>query len=281
MNPRTRRILFSLAVLVWSGVLLYFHGSGRNSRYLAPDFRPLALLGGLGLAVLGGCNLLTAGKTATCGHDHGGGADDPHDHETSDLHPLVAFLLMVVPLALAVAWTKDEFSAHTLARKGLYDPPADLQAAMLAAKIPPLTREIIARQYPPTPDGYHPLSLIELFFATGDREMQGVLEGLKVETEGRWMEERTHNPNGTRKRLYRLFITCCIADSRVVPIVLEYATPPPEYLENDWVKVAGTMHFEQVDGVVQAVLLAERTLAAEPPFEESFMRKDKLLPRTW
>jgi uncharacterized repeat protein (TIGR03943 family) len=282
MNPRTRRILFSLAVLVWSGILLYFYGSGRIARYLAPDFRPLALLGGLGLAVLGLFTLLTAGQPAACGHDHGDGdgdgPDEPHDHETSDLHPLVALLLMVVPISLSAAWTKDEFSAATLERKGLYDSPADLQAALLAAKIPPLTRELIAERYPATPDGYHPLSLIELFFATGDREMQGVLEGLKVETEGRWMEEKNNNPNGTRKRLYRLFLTCCIADSRAIPIVLEYGGTPPEYPENDWVKVAGVMQFKQEDGIMQAILVVERTLAANPPYEESFLRKNHLLP---
>lgn len=277
MNPRLRRILFSLAVLVWSAVMLYFHSSGRITRYLAPDFRPLVLGGGLGLAVLGLFNLLTAGHAAACGHDHGD-ADECHDHESGDLHPLLACVLMVVPIALSVAWTRDEFSASSLARKGLYDSPAELQASVLA-KIPPLTRELIAERYPATPDGYHPLSLIELFFASGDREMQGVLDGLKVETEGRWMEERNHNPNGSRKRLYRLFLTCCIADSQAIPIILEYGKTPPEYPENDWVKVAGVVKFEMADGVIQPVLAVERTLAADPPYEESFLRKNHMLPR--
>ena len=71
MSPKTHRILFSLAVLAWSGVLLYFHASGRINKYLAPDFRPLAFAGGLGLAVLGLFNLLTAGQNADCGHDPG------------------------------------------------------------------------------------------------------------------------------------------------------------------------------------------------------------------
>lgn len=277
MNPRARRILFSLAVLVWSGVMLYFHASGRINRYLAPDFRPLVLMGGLGLAVLGLFNLLTAGQSAACGHDHGPD-EDAHDHESSDLHPLLAFALMVVPVLCSAAWTRDEFSAASLTRKGLYDSPGDLQTSLIV-NLPPLTRELIAQRYPATPDGYHPLSLIELFFATGDREMQGVLEGLKVETEGRWMEERANNPNGTRKRLYRLFLTCCVADSRAIPIVLEYGKPPPEYPENDWVKVAGTMKFQMEDGALQAVLHVDRTLAADPPYEETFLRKNHMLPR--
>jgi uncharacterized membrane protein YcgQ (UPF0703/DUF1980 family) len=102
--------------------------------------------------------------------------------------------------------------------------------------------------------------------------MQSVIDGLKIETEGRWIEEKMRNPNGTRRRLYRLFMTCCAADSRAIPIVLEFGQTPPELPENGWVKVAGTMRFLLEDGVIQPVLKAERALAAEPPFEESFMR---------
>jgi uncharacterized repeat protein (TIGR03943 family) len=272
MKPQTRRILFSLAVLVWSAVLLYFHASGRINKYLAPDFRPIAFVGGLGLAVLGLFNLLTAGQTTDCGHDHG---DDgsPHDHEASDVNPLAALLLMIAPVALSVAWTKDEYSAAALSRKGLYDSPSESASPFLAAALPPLTREEIEKSHRKTSDGFYEFSLMELFFATGDRELQTAIDGLKVETEGRWVEEKSSNPHGTRKRLYRLFITCCAADSRAIPIVLEFGKTPPVFPENGWVKVAGTMRFPLEEGVLQPVLFVERALAAEPPYEESFLRK--------
>jgi uncharacterized repeat protein (TIGR03943 family) len=271
MNPRLRRILFSLAVLIWSATLLYFHASGRINKYLAPDFRPIAFAGGLGLAVLGLFNLLTAGQSAACGHDHGD-ADAAHDHETSDMHPVTALLLMILPVAFSVAWTKDEYSAAALSRKGLYDSPADMNTSFLAAAMPPITREEIEKSHRKTPDGFFEFNLMELFFATGDRELQSVIDGLKVETEGRWIEEIQRNPNGTRKRLFRLFITCCAADSRAIPIILEFGKTPPEFPENGWVKVAGTMRFPLEDGVLQPVLEVERALAAEPPYEESFLR---------
>jgi len=271
MNPRLRRILFSLAVLIWSATLLYFHASGRINKYLAPDFRPIAFAGGLGLAVLGLFNLLTAGQSADCGHDHGD-ADAAHDHETSDMHPVTALLLMILPVACSVAWTKDEYSAAALSRKGLYDSPADMNTSFLAAAMPPITREEIEKSHRKTPDGFFEFNLMELFFATGDRELQSVIDGLKVETEGRWIEEIQRNPNGTRKRLFRLFITCCAADSRAIPIILEFGKKPPEFPENGWVKVAGTMRFPLEEGVLQPVLEVERALAAEPPYEESFLR---------
>lgn len=272
MNPRTRRILFSLAVLLWSAALLYFYSSGRINKYLAPDFRPICFGGGIGLAVLGLFNLLTAGQRADCGHDHGG-EDDPHDHESGDMHPLTAVALMLVPLGLSVAWTKDEYSAAALSRKGLYDAPSAVTSPFLASSMPALTREELEKSHRKTADGFLQFSLMELFFSSGDRELQTLIDGLKVETEGRWIEEKNNNPDGTRKRLYRLFITCCAADSRAIPIVLEFGKIPPQFAENDWVKVSGTMRFPLEEGLIQPVLNVENVIAAEPPYEESFMRK--------
>jgi hypothetical protein len=94
MNVKLQRIVFSLVVLTWAAVLLYFFGSGRIVKYLAPDFRPLVLYGGLGLAVLGLFVLLTAGEKSSCGHDHSEG--DPHDHEASDMNPFTSMALMLV-----------------------------------------------------------------------------------------------------------------------------------------------------------------------------------------
>lgn len=272
MTPRNRRILSSVAVLVWSAVLLYFYSSGRINNYLAPDFRLISFAGGLGLAVLGLFNLLTAGEKADCGHHHGG-EDDPHDHDSGDMHPLTAFLLMIVPVLLSVAWTKDQYSVAALSRKGLYDSPAAAAMPFLASSLPVLSREEIENSHRKTADGFLEFSLMELFFSSGDREMQTLLDGLKVETEGRWMDEKTRNPDGSRKRLYRLFMTCCAADSRAIPIILEFGKTPPEFPENGWVKVAGTMRFPLEEGAIQPVLEVERAVAAEVPYEESFMRK--------
>lgn len=271
MNPILRRISFSLAILVWGGVILYFYTTGRINAYLAPDFRPLALCGGLGLLVLGLFNLATAKEKADCGHDHGCDASG-HDHESCDIHPLLALLIMVVPIGLSVAWTQDKYSIAALSRKGLYDTPGTLTASMLGQDLPPLTREEIEKTHSRTEDGYFEFNLMELYFAAGDREMQSAIEGLQVETQGRWMQEKLNNDAGTRKRLYRLFMTCCVADSRAIPIILEFGTTPPQREENEWIKVGGTMRFILEDGIIQPVLHVERSDIAPPPFEETFLR---------
>jgi uncharacterized repeat protein (TIGR03943 family) len=269
MNPTLRRVLFSLSVLLWAGAILYFYGSGRMMHYLVSDFRPIALVGGLGLAVMGSFNLLTSRRTASCGHDHA----DEHDHEGGDMNPFASLILMVAPVGLSMIWTIDEFSQATLARKGLYDDaPNPTENAFFSTMLPPLTMEEIEKGHRRTADGYLEFNLMELFFATGDRELQGLLNGLQIETEGRIVMEKVNNPYGTRMRLYRIFMTCCAADSRAIPIVLEFGKEPPVLPENGWVKVAGKMTFPEENGTLQAVLEVDRATAAEAPPEDKFMR---------
>lgn len=72
-------------LLLWGGVMLYFHISGRLVHYLPPDgiFRPMALTAGIGLLVLGIFNLATIGQEGAdcCGHDHDHDCGHDHDHD--------------------------------------------------------------------------------------------------------------------------------------------------------------------------------------------------------
>lgn len=266
-----RRVVFSLSVLLWAAVMIYFYESGRIVKYLAPDFRPIALAGGLGLAVLGLFNLLTAFREVDCGHDHGEGEE--HDHEGGDMNPLASLILMTLPVGFSAVTTTDSFSQATLARKGLYENVQPSDTPFLASAFPAPTREEIENTHSKTADGYLQFSLMELFFATGDRELQDVIGGMQIETEGRIVMEKNDNPNGTRMRLYRMFMTCCIADSRAIPIILEFGKEPPLLPDNGWVKVAGTMTFPEENGTLKAVLEVTRATAADVPSEEKFLRR--------
>ena len=69
-------------LLLWGGVMLYFFVSGRVAAYLPPDgiFRPMVLVSGIGLLILGVFNLATMGsEDGGCG-DHDCGRDHEHDH---------------------------------------------------------------------------------------------------------------------------------------------------------------------------------------------------------
>lgn len=81
--------LVSVALLfLWGAVLLYFYASGRIAHYLPPDgiFRPMVLVAGIGLVIVGLFNLATTQYAAAdcCGHDHDVGCG--HDHGHKDEH---------------------------------------------------------------------------------------------------------------------------------------------------------------------------------------------------
>lgn len=268
MNPKLQRVIFSIALIAWGAVLVYFYASGRITKYLAPDFRPLTLGGGLGLLVVGFFNLLTANQQASCGHEHG--PEDTHDHESLDVHPLAAFLILLLPLGVCVARTKDAFSLGSLTRKGLLEGPAETSSLLLGSSMPELTKEVIEKQHPKNAQGYHAFSLMELFFSSGDPEMRELVGGMPVETEGRLVKDPDGGPK--QRRLYRLFITCCAADSRAIPIIVRFKGEVPQAEENTWMKLTGTMRYpDEGEGFVP-VLEVDSAAEAAPPPEESFMR---------
>ena len=268
MNAKLQRVLSSLALTAWGGVLVYFHASSRITKYLSEDFHPLVLAGGLGLIVVGLFNLLTATQSADCGHDHG--PEDSHDHESLDLNPLAAFAILLLPLGFSVAYTKDAFSVGALAAKGLYDSPSESRSTALDSLLPKLTREIIEKQHPKNSAGFHEFSLMELYFSNGDPEMRELIEGMTVETEGRMVKD----PEGGAKqrRVYRLFITCCAADSQAIPIIVRFRDEVPDVEEGAWMMLSGTMRFpDEGEGPVPVLEVDYAQEGVAPP-EEAFMR---------
>jgi len=155
--------LVSVALLfLWGAVLLYFYASGRISHYLPPDgiFRPMVLVAGIGLVIVGLFNLATTRYAAAdcCGHDHGHdhhhehdhdhagccGHDHSHDHEhhhheehdhahaahdhghgileeSGSVGRIVAILIIAAPVTWAAIRTPDQYSANAVVNKGLYN----------------------------------------------------------------------------------------------------------------------------------------------------------------
>ena len=121
MNPALQRLASAAAALAWAGVLLYFCISGRINLYLVPGFRNYALLGGLGLALVGLFVLLTHKTPASCGHDHAPG--EGHDHDSSDMPAWGIVACMILPIMATAALTNDSFSMRALAHKGAFATP--------------------------------------------------------------------------------------------------------------------------------------------------------------
>ncbi|MEM7146779.1 MAG: DUF1980 domain-containing protein [Verrucomicrobiota bacterium] len=121
-----------------------------------------------------------------------------------------------------------------------------------------------------TADGNFLLTVPQLFYTAGDEELQRVVETVKVEAVAQVMPEKVNNPDGTRLRIFRLFVECCAADARPLSIPAEFGAEPPEYQEMGWVKVVGTMSYVEEDGITVPLLMVESMEETEEP-EDAFM----------
>lgn len=140
------------ALLVWGGVFVYFHLTGRIDKHIDVNFRTWALVAGMGLVVLGLFNLATARQTESCcGHDHSDGHSHDHDHDHDHQHGdccghdhdhshshsghapepehehhhhhgpaasslVAAVLILTVPLLSAAHFSPDKFSGPYIAK---------------------------------------------------------------------------------------------------------------------------------------------------------------------
>jgi uncharacterized repeat protein (TIGR03943 family) len=269
------QIIFSLATITWGAVPVYLYASGLIAKYLSPTFHLIALTGGLAMIVLGLFNLLNARREVGCGHDHSHEHGHDHNHgEDDDPHaqsPIAAICLMIFPVLLCTGFTKHEYSTKALAWKGLYK-QRSARSSLFATKREPFTREKLERTTSKTEDGHYLLTITELFWSAGDEEIMKAYEGLPAELEGRLIDEEPKlNPEGNRKRLYRIFMTCCAADAQVLGLALEFDGPLPDLADKTWIKVGGAVAFEKIDGQDFAYLKVTRLEAtAEPPSANPF-----------
>ncbi len=256
---KVEHCVFSLAIMVWGSALLYFYLHEKLSVYINEKFHIYVLIGGLAALILGIFNLVTVNATADCGHDHDHGDDNDdceHEHEHgSDLNPFVALLLITMPLVFAISSTTHGISdAHATS---LSENDVNPQTFNFV-DIPPFTLETLEKSRTKSADGAFLLNLLELFYSSGDKEQEKVIQGLYVETEAKLRNEPNRNDTGKWMRLYRLFMTCCAADTKAVPMSIEFEGDLPDISHHSWVRVAGEMHYELVDGVTYPIIKVKR-----------------------
>lgn len=240
-------VVHGFAAVAWGAVPVWFYATNRIQHYLQGQFQVYALAGGLGLIVLGLFCLLTARQTTACGcghdhdHDHG---DDGHTHQ--DQNPWVTLLLMIIPILAAVGLTKDDFSPEFVERRSRASSAQSLQA--LFANLPPYTRETLERNTQKDEAGNFRIELTQLFWSGTDEEMRAVIDGIPVALEGKITREAEElDPAGRRLRLYQLMMTCCAADAAVIGLPVEFGSTPPTFPPGDWVRVTGTVAYEELE----------------------------------
>jgi uncharacterized repeat protein (TIGR03943 family) len=235
-------------MLTWGGVMLYFYQSIHLDAYLVPGFQFTVLLGGLACTVVGLFNLINLGVHTDCHH----GDDCGHDHEGSDLNPIVALTIILFPLIFSLVNTEHKLDDTHLAKKSAQD--LDPASMRFLADLPPFTKETLDATRQKSSDGFYEMNLLELFYSAGDSELERVFTGLKFETEAMLRSEPNRNPKGNRMRLYRMFMTCCAADMKAIPMSVEFEGDLPIFEPNVWVKVGGEMYYEHIKGVTYPVM---------------------------
>ena len=135
------KYLPSVTLAEWGAIMLYFYASGRIAAFLHPTFRPMVLVTGVLLLVTAA--MLFFSREANCAHadsehehehdhehDHGGSGHDDHEQEhhehDEDEHShdkltsagVLAFFVLLLPLALATLISPDSYGAGLVASRG-------------------------------------------------------------------------------------------------------------------------------------------------------------------
>lgn len=128
------RVLAPVTLLEWGGILTYFYFSGRIAAFLHPMFRPLVLVTGILLLITAACVALFREKE--CAHDHShehdqdaGEHEHDHSHGKLSVGGLLAFFILLVPLALAAKISPDSYGANLIKNRGLVEDIRSLPGA--------------------------------------------------------------------------------------------------------------------------------------------------------
>ena len=281
MEAKFSRVVFACLIFLLGLVMVVFYSktilapSGNEiaviQRYLSKGFQIAPLIGGLGMMVVGVFVILTNGKQVGCGHDHGDGEEHDHDHDHGELSPLVALLIVCVPVGISVANTKHDYSLEGKTRLSELDlNPQNFQQG--AFDIPPYTLETLDSYKTKNVNGAYIMEVRELFAMAGDPTVSKVLDGIDIEVEGAVRNAPDDPDNPSVKRMYRMFMTCCAADMQAIPIKLELndiLAKDFTYAEHSWLKVEGKISYEtDQQGIKKTVVKVERIEQTVPPDNE-------------
>jgi uncharacterized repeat protein (TIGR03943 family) len=112
-EARISHVFKTLALAVWSAVLLYFYYTGRLTELLAPVFRPMVLVAGFTLLAITLCYALFARPGARSAE-----LECEHHHEHNAHLPFTSFLVLVLPVCLAVFISPESYSKMVIENRG-------------------------------------------------------------------------------------------------------------------------------------------------------------------
>ncbi len=301
MQKLIARWLPAATLATWSAVLFYFHFSERMNDMLTPEFRHYAFAAAFVLALMAMVFVLFKADASCCSS-----AECGHGLSRVSAGKWLTFLILLVPICVAVPYSRGEFSSNMMKNRRTSTDAKDLPAAMertgdkFAAmksaepKIPgpvntktdltlptkdgtPPAPAASQQETKPatdyltrTPEGYIMAEVLDLLYAAQDAILRPDFEGKEVQLIAQFMPDNTNNATGHRFKAVRMFMTCCAADARPVATLVE-VEKMPAYPEMTWVKIIGKPSFPIEKGRRISVLQAERVEKTSPPEDQMLL----------
>ncbi|XHR26865.1 MAG: TIGR03943 family putative permease subunit [Chthoniobacteraceae bacterium] len=245
------RILPPLTLFEWGGLLTYFCLSHRISAFLHPVFRPLVLVAGVLLLLSAGCVAWFGGSAGAfdCGCSQAQIASSPW-------RSLLVFAILILPIAGAAALSPDTFSNAFIESRSLAAIPGAAASQKFAAAFVPIP----ASQQPRS------VSMLDLMLAAQDEWCQKDFTDRPLQLIGRYCPDNPHYFG-----LITTLITCCAVDAQTLAIRVDTRSAP-DLDKLAWVRVVGTVRFDQSDGATVPILTAASVTPIDSPADPYLYR---------
>jgi len=255
-----------VTLLLVASFLAYSYSAGKLRVFVAPGYVWLTPAAAVALAAMCLARLLAAigGGRSEHGHEHpaGGAAEHAHsgDHHGGHLPLAVSAVVLLVPVVLAVWIDPQQLSAEGARKRRVPSPPRNVRLERAFAWVvgQAAADEDADAEAPALPKDP---SVLDLLTAV-EEGRGGAIEGQFVTVFGQ-CDLRAGGGDG-RFDLYRLVITCCIADATSVSV--EVAPAASVRLEpGGWVRVGGIVKFDSpLDPALPVVHAATIAKISEP-----------------
>ena len=180
------------------------------------------------------------------------------------IRSFIQALLMVGPFAMAAEPNQANTAPMAMPTAALAKAPTSAHEAVLS-RHRQFTLADLKAQFPQSAEGNFKLEVPDICFTAGDKEVQCVLAGQRIETTGQVASETAGKTNGQPFRVIRLLTQCCAADARTYSVSVETEGKLPTPMAMSWIKLIGTISYQQINGTITPILIASEIREAIKP----------------
>ena len=249
-----------IAMLLSLAAFLGFsHLDGRVPFFVAPAYLWMTPATAVVLFAMAAACLVT--RAVARGRNRGESCDC-HGQGASWAWQAVCAAILIVPIVFGLTVNPRRFSPEGLRKRRLAEPPRDVELERAVAWVLGQTSESRTEVGEATALPNNPTVLDILAVSRVDDSAS--LEGRFVTLVGQC--DLLGDPGSQRFDLYRLVVTCCIADASAVSI--EVARPTKQPLEpGSWIRAAGILKYDNALDPLLPVLHAATVSRIPPPSE--------------